>query len=119
MFMSTEISSDPLAVEAANSETSPKRLAELSRVNAVRAIVASNPSTPRACLAQMSKAQNAVIRRAVAQNPNTPVLHLTDLVYEFPRTFLNNPVITLLSLAEPDFIKNISLPAWLQLLRCE
>src|SRR5581483_6071230 len=106
MLMSTESTSKLLAVEAADSETAPERLIELSRIRELRAIVAANPSTPPTCLEQMSKSKNAIIRHIIVRNPNTPINALLKLAAEFPRTFLTNPVLTLLTLSEPDFIRN-------------
>lgn len=117
--MTEQTSSHALAREAASPDTSSQRLEELAQDQALLPILASNPATPPALLAQLSQKPVRAVRQAVAKNPNAPVPVLLSLAEEFPHEFLVNPVIPLLSLAQPDFIKGISHQAWLQLLRFE
>ncbi|WP_376794966.1 hypothetical protein [Thermogemmatispora sp.] len=108
-----------LVAEAQSLDTAPERLAELSQMPALRPLVAANPATPPAVLEQLSRERDLSVRRAVARNPNTSLDLLLELAREFPHEFLSNPVLPLLNLTQPDFIKRASPQAWLQLLRCE
>jgi hypothetical protein len=107
------------AAEAADPATAAERLAILSKEPALRPIVAANPNTPPDVLEQLGSDRQAAVRRAVAQNPNAPPSLLLELAREFPHEFLANPIIPLLNLTQPEFIKKASPQAWLQLLRCE
>ncbi|GHO77153.1 hypothetical protein KSD_49240 [Ktedonobacter sp. SOSP1-85] len=108
----------PYAGEAANPETAPARLAELAQERELKHIIAANPNAPSNLLEAFALDQNDVVRRATTQNPNTPLTQLLKLIEEFPHEFLCNPLLPLLNLAQPDFIKKASPKAWLQLLRC-
>ena len=109
----------PYASEAANPETEPVRLTELAQEHELRPIIAANPNALSSLLESFAQDPNTVVRRATAQNPNTPLPQLLKLIEEFPHEFLCNPILPLLNLAQPDFIKKASPKAWLQLLRCE
>ena len=109
----------PFAIEAANPDTPPQRLVALSHDHALMPIIAANPATPSTTLELLGKEQNASIQSALAQNPNTPMPLLLQLAPNFPGEFLSNPVLPLLNLAQPDFIKDIPPSAWLPLLRYE
>ncbi|GHO51597.1 HEAT repeat domain-containing protein [Ktedonobacter robiniae] len=109
----------PYANEAANPETTPVRLAELAQERELKPIIAANPNTPSNLLQAFALDPNGAVRRATAQNPNTPLPQLLKLIEEFPHEFLRNPILPLLNLAQPDFIKKAQPKAWLQLLRCE
>lgn len=109
----------PYAGEAANPETKPTRLAELAQERELKPIIAANPNTPPSLLEAFALDPNEAVRRATAQNPNTPLAQLLQLIEEFPHAFLRNPILPLLNLAQPDFIKKASPTTWLQLLRCE
>ncbi|MBX5449302.1 hypothetical protein [Thermogemmatispora sp.] len=117
--MTTEPVPPELVAEAQSLETAPERLAELSQQPALRSLVAANPATPPAVLEQLSRERDLSVRRAVARNPNTSLDLLLELAREFPHEFLANPILPLLNLTQPDFIKQASPQAWLQLLRCE
>ena len=111
--------SHPYAEEAGNPETTPARLAELAQERELKPIIAANPNTPPSLLETFALDPNEAVRRATAQNPNTPLAQLLKLIEEFPHEFLCNPILPLLNLTQPDFIKKASPKAWLQLLRCE
>nr|BBH94904.1 hypothetical protein KTA_31030 [Thermogemmatispora argillosa] len=117
--MTTERVPPELVAEAQSLDTAPERLAELSQQPALRPLVAANPATPPAVLEQLSRERDLSVRRAVARNPNTSLDLLLELAREFPHEFLANPILPLLNLTQPDFIKQASPQAWLQLLRCE
>ncbi|MBE3564608.1 MAG: hypothetical protein IMW90_02650 [Thermogemmatispora sp.] len=117
--MTTENVPPELIAEAQNLDTPPERLSELSHQPALRPLVAANPATPPVVLEQLSRERDLTVRRAVARNPNTSLDLLLELAREFPHEFLANPILPLLNLTQPDFIKQASPQAWLQLLRCE
>ena len=106
-----------LRAEAANIDTLPARLDELARQPGLMLIVAANPATSGETLEKLLVHKDKAIRQAVAGNPNTPVRHLLGLAQEFPGEFLSNPVLPLLTLSQPDFIKGLHTTGWLQLLR--
>jgi hypothetical protein len=103
--------------EAASMDTPPGRLDELARQPALKPIVAANPATFGATLETLMDEKDTAVRQAIAGNPNTPVRHLLTLAREFPLEFLSNPVLPLLNLSQPDFIKSLPEGGWLQLLR--
>lgn len=108
-----------LAEEAANSNTPSTQLERLSLLAELKSLVAANPSTPTATLTNLSRDDNAAVRRAVAQNPNTSESILRNLVVEFPRAFLDNPALPLLTLSNPNFLYALSERIWLRLLSCD
>ncbi len=106
-----------LRAEAANIDTPPSRLDELARQPELIPIVAANPATSGETLEKLAGHKEKAIRQAVAGNPNTPARQLLGLAQEFPAEFLSNPVLPLLNLSQPDFIKSLQAASWLQLLR--
>jgi hypothetical protein len=75
--------------------------------------------TSPARLGVLSVHRDAVIRQAVAANPNAPMRVLERLSVAFPNAFLSNPILDLLALENPNWITD--LPAWARspLLSCE
>ena len=70
---------------------------------------ASDPTTPPDILASLAKSSETAVRRAVAENPNTPVDVLNTLWNKFPEALLANPIIAFWELTEPAALqKNIS-----------
>ncbi|HTK06437.1 MAG TPA: hypothetical protein VL485_04650 [Ktedonobacteraceae bacterium] len=117
--MPDEIVSPALFTEAANMDTFPARLTALARFAALQPLIAANPATPPTTLEQLSTSTDPGIRRAVAQNPNASVQTLCRLAGEFPQEFLHNPIIPLLSMTRPAFVKDLPLLSWASLLRFE
>jgi pentose-5-phosphate-3-epimerase len=115
--MSTGNSWDALIAESANMDTPPHCLAELARTERLQIVVAGNPATPPNVLVQLSTAKDAAIRRAVVQNPNTPLQTLYALAGEFPQEFLRNPILPLLNMTRPQFVKEMPTLSWRSLLR--
>ncbi|HEY9809630.1 MAG TPA: hypothetical protein V6D13_09825 [Halomicronema sp.] len=72
--------------------------------------VASNPCTAGELLAKLADSEDAKIRQLVAGNPNTPMEVLFKLGVEFPEEFLNNPILGLLLLEDPNLAVKIPLP---------
>ncbi|GCE07874.1 hypothetical protein [Dictyobacter aurantiacus] len=105
--------------EAADINTLAKRLEELARFPALQLLIAANPATPAAVLAQLAKVSKMEVRRAVAMNPNAPLQVLSQLAGEFPEEFLRNPVLPMLNMVKPGFIKELPFLAWAGLLRFE
>lgn len=100
-------------------DTPAKRLEELARFPILLPLIAANPATPAAVLAQLSEANEVEIRRAVALNPNALLPVLGRLAGEFPGEFLRNPVLPILNMTRPGFIKELPFLAWASLLRFE
>lgn len=97
-----------LQQEAENEKTMGSRLAELAQISTELAqMVAKNPSTPPELLGELSKSQDAKTRQHVAGNPNTPIDLLWELGVEFPQQLVNNPILCLLLLENPNLIDTI------------
>jgi Leucine rich repeat variant len=97
-----------LAAEAGNENTSPQRLEELARSSPELAQrVAQNPSAPPELLRELSRIRDRIVRRNITANPNTPTDILQELAVRYPDAFLENPMISLLYLEQPDFIKTL------------
>jgi hypothetical protein len=62
---------------------------------------ASDPSTPPDILASLARSKKASVRRAVAENPNTPVEILNGLWESLPASLLANPILAFWELTEP------------------
>jgi hypothetical protein len=105
--------------EAADMNTPGKRLEELSRFSDLLLLIAGNPATPPSVLAQLARESEVEVRRAVVLNPNTSLPVLGQLVGEFPEEFLRNPVLPMLNMVKPEFIKELPFLAWASLLRFE
>ncbi|BCL77556.1 hypothetical protein ccbrp13_00210 [Ktedonobacteria bacterium brp13] len=105
--------------EAVDMDATSERLTELARYGVLQPLIAANPATPAVILEQLGKSSDATIRRAVAQNPNTPVSLLCSLAGEFPQEFLRNPLIPILNMTSPRFIHRLSVFSWASLLRFE
>src|SRR5581483_6466556 len=117
--MSVDKSVHPFADEAIDSNTAPERLAYLGQYAALKPLIAANPGTPPDVLEVLGSNKRKGIRRAVALNPNTPLARLLQLAQEFPQEFLANPIVPLLNLSQPDFLKEAPQATLLHLLRCE
>lgn len=117
--MKDKSASDPLAAEAASIDTALGRLDELAHQPRLMPIVAANPATSAETLEKLARSNDEEICRAVAHNPNTPVPVLLLLAQKFPLEFLSNPILPLLNLSQPDFIKKLDGATWLHLLRSD
>lgn len=116
-FMVDERLPDALFAEARSEQTPALRLKELAEIVELQPLLAANPATPVNTLKQLSTSSDAAIRRAVARNPNTALTDLYRLAAEFPAEFLRNPIIPVLHMTQPHFIKDIPTITWLNLLR--
>lgn len=107
-----------LQQEAANEETSRDRLWELAKISIELArLVANNPSTPPELLQELATSNDKAIRKGVVSNPNTPVDLLLKLGKDFPKQLLNNPILSLLFLENPNLLNEIPLPTLLKMLK--
>ncbi|RUT07844.1 hypothetical protein DSM106972_021040 [Dulcicalothrix desertica PCC 7102] len=88
-----------LLEEVLDSSTSIKRLREISR----------DITTPAECLYELFELYfyYSYILIGVAQNPNTPPNILQQLFRRFPNQVINNCVIDLLILENPNFISRL------------
>ncbi|GAX39076.1 hypothetical protein NIES4075_00270 [Tolypothrix sp. NIES-4075] len=68
---------------------------------------AAGPSTPPELLRELAESDNEAICQAVAQNSNTPTDVLLNLFAEFLLQVLNNPVLDLLLLENPNFFNEL------------
>lgn len=80
---------------------------------------ASDPQTSAERLSLLARSQEKEVRRAVAQNPNTPFAALYELSFEFTDEFWQNPAQPLFLLENPAFFQSLSLYKRAQLLSSE
>lgn len=76
---------------------------------------AASPETSVEVLIKLSSAKDERVRRAVAANPSLPLTQLWGLAREFPETVLSNPILDLLYVADPDFVREIPEEAMIRL----
>ncbi|GCE24401.1 hypothetical protein [Dictyobacter kobayashii] len=107
------------AAEAADMETDPARLADLARYPMLAPLVAENPSTRTETLMNLYALDIPNVRRGIARNPGAPMDLLFKLAREYPADFLQNPLLPMLNLTQPNFAKSIPAHAWIGILRCE
>ncbi|MGF1487865.1 MAG: hypothetical protein ACFBSE_12310 [Prochloraceae cyanobacterium] len=97
-----------LKQEAANENTSPKRLKKLADENNILAkIFAENVATPAEILRKLSDSKNNTIGKDVTINPNTPKDILFNLGAKFPEQLLSNPVFDLLLLENHNLLSDL------------
>lgn len=103
---------------AANEKTTRHCLSEFPLDSNEQArLVANNPSTPPEELRTLANSGDAITRSHVAANPNTPTEVLLTLCGEFPAQVLNNPILSLLFLENPNLFNTIPLDSLLILLQ--
>lgn len=117
--MDEELLPPSVFTEAADMDTRPIRLAILARHAVLHQLIAANPATPADVLAQLSESSEVEVRRAVTLNPNASLQVLGRLASEFPQEFLRNPILPILNMTQPDFIKKLPVLAWAGMLRSE
>jgi len=94
-----------LQKEAANPRTSAARLEAIAQKSTdLGRLVANNPNAPGELLEKLGRSEDIATRNLVAQNPNTPLSTLLELLEEFRRAVMNNPSFVRLSSEkmEPD-----------------
>ncbi|MEM8676578.1 MAG: hypothetical protein AAGF83_22345 [Cyanobacteria bacterium P01_G01_bin.67] len=64
--------------------------------------LAKDETTSSEILANLAKSEDIQTRKYVANNPNTPIEILLKICFEFPQEVIENPIITLLILENPD-----------------
>ena len=103
--------------EAVSEQTSPKRLEFIASLNENLArLVARNPSADSELLTILASSGDVVIRAGVAGNPNTSPDILWKLAVEFPKEFLNNPVLPFLFLEDSNCVSKQSFSTIIRLL---
>ncbi len=81
-----------------------ERLRELANEHLEYArALAHNPQTPPELLLELAHRPEKGVRRALTLNPSTPEKLLFKLACAFPAELLKNPLLTLLTLEDPDF----------------
>jgi hypothetical protein len=109
-----------LEAEASNENTAPQRLEELARSSPELAQrVVQNPSAPPELLRELSRLKNRIVRQNITTNPNTPTDILRELAGHYPEAFLENPIVSLLFIEQPDFLQTLSSHTVFRLFRCE
>ena len=109
-----------LQQEAANETTPLPRLQRLAAVSKELArIVALNPSTSPEFLRKLGSCNDAIARKNVAANPNTPIDLLWNLGIQFPKQVIDNPIFSLLWLENPNLLQEIPTNTLVSLLKCE
>jgi hypothetical protein len=80
--------------------------------------LAVNPETHPEILANLGMPENLQsVRKLVANNPNTPVDILLNLIIEFPHDVVNNPIFELLILEGSDLIDRMGIMELIALLK--
>lgn len=92
---------------------------ELLEANRTPALEASDPTCAPGRLRRLASHGDPAVRRAVAANPNTPTEALYRLCVRYPDAFLNNPVLELLILENPNLLVDMPAYARSSLLACE
>jgi hypothetical protein len=109
-----------LQQKAVKDKTSSNCVSELPIDSNERSrMVANNPSTPPEELRKLADSSDAITRSHIAANPNTPTEVLLLLCAEFPAQVLNNPILSLLFLENPNVFNTIPLDSLLILLQQE
>jgi hypothetical protein len=97
-----------LEEEAISDRTPPYRLEELSLCSLQLAqLVASNSNTAPELLRNLASNKDYLIRQALVKNPNTPIDVLWKLGRDFPEELLNNPILSLLYVENPNLVEEI------------
>lgn len=78
-------------------------------------IDATSPGTSVEVLIRLSSAEDERVRRAVAANPSLPLTQLWGLAREFPDIVLSNPILDLLYVADPNFVREVPEEAMVRL----
>lgn len=107
--MSTKLPNfDSFAKEVTSGNVSFERLQELSQKNIDLArLIADNPASPPELLRTMAKRRDNLLLENVTANPNTPTEVLFKLGKRFPKQFIKNPILSLLLLENPDFLREM------------
>jgi hypothetical protein len=100
---------DQLLQAALDENTPTERLRELAVSVFKSEVVSFYESTPAERLRELGKIGINPLGKAIAQNPNTPTDILMKLFWHFPIEVLNNPVLDLLLLENPDFLYRLFL----------
>ena len=64
--------------------------------------LAQDENTASEILTELANSEDKLTRQYVAANPNTPIEVLLSICFEFPVEVINNPIIPLLILENPD-----------------
>lgn len=93
--------------QAASQNTSSEQLRTLAYTSRTLMLrVAENNAAPPELLRELAASSKTVCER-VAANPNTPIDVLLKLGAKFPKQLLNNPILPLLLLENPNLVENI------------
>lgn len=104
--------------QASCSEIGYESLRDLANQNmALARIVAKNPGCPPKLLTQLSKIEDKRLQENIASNPNTEVDILWTLGILYPEKLLENPILELLLLENPNLFKFIPQATLLSLLK--
>lgn len=102
------MTSQTLNQQARSEQTSPKQLAELARMSASLArLVARNPNCSQALLRKLGSHKDDTVRKWVTVHPNTPPEVRLALAQQFPRQLLDNPMLDLLLLENPNLFEDM------------
>jgi hypothetical protein len=111
---------EQLEILAASETTPPEVLVKLVRSDVKLArIVAKNVAATPELLAALTVSTDEITRRNVAGNPNTPMEILWGLGEEFPEELIENPILSLWFLENPNFLANVPHKSIISLLKHE
>jgi len=82
-------------------------------------LIAKDFQTAPELLEKLGECSNPEIRKYVAENPNTPTDTLFKLAVDFPKEFLNNPILPLLLLEYPNLVQILPINTLVSLLEVE
>lgn len=82
-------------------------------------VEARAPTTAPARLVELSQSEVDAVRNAVAENPSTPLDTLETLWVGHPSAFHRNPVVALLQIAQPDFVRSLRPETLAAVLACD
>jgi hypothetical protein len=80
-------------------------------------LLAANPETAPDILRELSRSDDRAIRQAVAGNPNVPIDVLWELVADFPDEVVANPCFVLITFTNFNWIQDLPAEKLMQLLR--
>ncbi|MEM9274187.1 MAG: HEAT repeat domain-containing protein [Cyanobacteria bacterium P01_F01_bin.143] len=98
-----------LIAEARRENTPKERLQELASLSDKLAeAVAQNIAAPPDLLGKLAHYDSKAVRKAIAGNPNTPIIKLFVIGDYFPRELLNNPIFSRLTLEDLKSVEHIA-----------
>jgi hypothetical protein len=109
------MSNDPRKM-ATDASSSSETLRALVQDQSLALLLAQNPSAPSDVLEKLSQSKEPEVLQALAKNPNTPQATLFAVGQKYIKEFLENPIVPLWFLEQPDLVKKMPQVLLLRLL---